>query len=109
LSGAAGRQLAAEFSGIIGATSKEMPLVEFAAAVAATDPLRHGRYDGGALRRRGWDTWYGSCCLFLRTGAGELGAMTRLDSPPHDCSGNLPGGTGEPSRGGLEQAPFVIN
>jgi hypothetical protein len=39
LSGAAGRQRAAEFSGVIGATSKEMPLDEFAAAVAATDPL----------------------------------------------------------------------
>src|SRR5206468_11575940 len=37
--GAAGRRLAAEYPGIVDATAEEMPLDEFAAAVAATDLL----------------------------------------------------------------------
>jgi hypothetical protein len=37
--GAAGRRLAAQYPGIIDATAEEMPLDEFAAAVAATDLL----------------------------------------------------------------------
>jgi ADP-heptose:LPS heptosyltransferase len=74
--GAAGRELAAEYPGIIDVTAEECPLDEFAAAVAATDLLVTV------------DTMAAHC-------AGALGHPVWLTLPlsPHWCWGIGPDGT----------------
>jgi len=108
--GAAGRQLAAEYPGVIDATNPEIPLHEFAAAVAATDLVitvdTMAAHCAGALGRPVWimvpysphwcwgvgrdlTSWYPTARLFRQDVRQDLVECRRSDDPISEGAASL--------------------
>jgi hypothetical protein len=94
--GTAGRQLAAEHPGIIDATNPEIPLDEFAAAVAATDLVitvdTMAAHCAGAIGHP-----VGSWCPIHRTGVGGSDEIRRLGIRLRSCFASVFDRTGRMS------------